>query len=215
MASKSARAFQCFLSLLVLSLIAPVILRATRVSTSAQNSSTKQDPGSQQEETVPQDSVPQYLPCPDQTKSFKALSDSFASGHHPSQSEFDGAWVLIGLWLHKDSLPDLNCSGIMRGKIFEWVILAEGHKFGVDMAGNYLASKIKADPKGDLTFSIDLQGDSNPVLRCRLTRQDTLVCLGTPYYDGSEYKKMQVNCETPTPDMVALNRGRLCMPYKQ
>lgn len=184
--------------------------------TSTQSSSTKQYSSSEEnEEAIPPNSVPQYLPCPDQTKSFKELSNSFSGGHLPSPSEFEGAWVLIGLWLHKDSHPDLNCSGIMRGKIFEWVLLAEGKSFGVDMAGNYLASEAKSDHKRDLTFSIDLQGDYNPVLRCRLTKRDTLVYLGTPYYDGSEYKKMQVSCETLTPEMVALNRGRLCMPYKQ
>jgi hypothetical protein len=216
MDSKPVRVILCFLGLLVLSLIARVVLGASRIPTSGQSSSPQQTSSSEEnKEAVPMNSVPQYLPCSDQTKLFKELSNSFANGRLPSPTEVDGAWVLIGSWLHKDSRPDLNCNGIRRGKIFEWVLLADGNSFGVDMAGMFLTSSLEPDHRGDLAFTIDLQGDYNPVFRCRMTRRNTLVCLGTPYYSGSEFKKMQVNCEPLTPEMVALNQARLCMPYKQ
>lgn len=64
------------------------------------------------QEAVPKDSVPQYMPCPDQPKSFNELSRSFAAGHPPSPSEITGSWALIGIWVHKNSRPSLNCNGI-------------------------------------------------------------------------------------------------------
>src|SRR5579872_4286980 len=55
---------------------------------------------------TPMRSIPQYVPCPDQPKSFKTLSESVASGHLPSPSAVTGSWALIGIWVHKDSRPD-------------------------------------------------------------------------------------------------------------
>ena len=187
-----------------------------KVSIPIQSTSTQQSRSSENDqEGIPIHDVPQYLPCRDQTRSFKALSDSFRTGHLPSRSEISGSWVLVGFWLYKDSHPDLNCAGIMRGRIFEWVMLADGYSLGVDMAGNYLKSAFEPDRTGSLKFTIDLQGDTNPVFQCRLTQRRTLVCLGTPYYSGIELKKIRVDCEPLTPQMLTLDQGRLCLPYKQ
>jgi hypothetical protein len=162
------------------------VLRARAVPRAAQlsisdGSTSNQTLGSEaSKEEIPRYSVPQYLPCPDQTKSFGKLSDSFTAGHLPSQSEVTGSWVLIGIWLHRDSHPDLNCAGIMRGKILEWVMLAQGYSLGVDMAGTYLSSAFEPDRTQDLSFTIDLGGEASPVFRCRLTQHHSLACLTYP-----------------------------------
>src|ERR1700691_4588563 len=89
----------------------------------------------QSNEEIPIHSVPQYQPCPDQTKIFSKLSNSFAAGHLPSRSDVTRSWLLIGCWLHRDSHPDLNCAGIMRGKAFDWAMLARGYSLEIDMVG--------------------------------------------------------------------------------
>src|SRR5438270_885303 len=123
-------------------------------------------------------SASHYKPCPGQTTSFRKLYNSFAAGHPPSRDEATGSWVLIGSWLHKDSHPDLNCAGIMRGKIIEWVMLADGYSLRVDMAGTLETATFEHGHGRDLTVALELGGDASPLLRCRLTQRDNLVCLG-------------------------------------
>jgi hypothetical protein len=199
-------------------LLARAVPGAAQLSIS-ERSTSNQTPGSEAgKEEIPRHSVPQYLPCPDQTKSFDKLSDSFTAGHLPSPSEITGSWVLIGFWLYRDSHPDLNCTGIMRGKILEWVMLAQGYSLGVDMAGTYLSSAFEPDRTQDLSFTIDLGGEASPVFRCRLTQRHTLVCLGSTYYNGLEFRMVQVRCEPPIPNSQALiqpMRPILCFPYKR
>jgi hypothetical protein len=164
---------------------------------------------------IPIHSVPQYLPCPGQTKTFRKLSDSFSAGHLPSQSEVTGSWVLTGFWLHRDSHPDLNCAGIMREKILEWVMLAQGYTLGIDMAGTYQTSAFELGQRHDLMVALDLGGDASPLLRCRLTHHHGLVCLGDTYYSGLEFRKIQVHCEPPISNSKALSQPILCYPYKR
>jgi hypothetical protein len=185
---------------------------------SPDQSTSSRSPGSEQGgQEIPTHSVPKYLPCPHQVRSFSELSHSFAFGHLPSQSEITGSWVLIGSWLYRDSKPDLNCAGIMRGKVLEWVMLAQGYSLGVSMAGTYLTSAFEPERRQDLTFTIDLGGESNPVLRCRLTHRHSLVCLGSTYYNGLEFRQIQVHCEPPTPNaQVHLQmQPMLCFPYRK
>ena len=158
------------------------------VSCLAQNPTV---PGARDEAT-PKNSVPQYLPCPDQPRTFKELSDSFAGGRLPSPSEVTGSWVLIGLWLHENSRPDLNCNGLSRGKTFEWVIHANGYSIEFDGIGvGSQTTALKPDrTTGTLTFGVSFGGENSPVFRCRLTRRGTLVCFGSTYYSASEYKKI-------------------------
>ena len=49
----------------------------------------------QRDDDIPISSVPQNLPCPDQSKSLKEVTDAFDSGRVPSPSEMTGTWVLI------------------------------------------------------------------------------------------------------------------------
>ncbi len=179
-------------------------------------SASIRNPGSaKSNEEISKHSVPQYLPCRGQTKTFGKLSDSFSAGHLPSRSEITGSWVLIGFWLYKDSHPDLNCAGITRGKILDWVMLAQGYSLMIDMAGTNQTSTFEIGPRQDLTVALDLGGDSSPVLRCRITERQTLVCLGDSYYSGLEFRKMQVHCEPPIPNSKAPIQPMLCYPYKR
>ena len=157
-----------------------------------QQTSTSED----KEEATPKDSIPQYFPCPDQPKSFKEISDAVDAGRLPSPSDVTGSWALIGIWVHKDSRPDLNCNGVTRGRKFEWILIAKGYSVEVDAIGTrHQTTMFKADDKGNLTFSIDFEGDYLPTFRCRLTRRNTLACLGSPYYDAVEFKRIPVNTE--------------------
>ncbi|MFZ0303779.1 MAG: hypothetical protein WAL75_13910 [Terracidiphilus sp.] len=166
-------------------------------------------------EDIPQYSAAQYLPCPGQTKTFSKLSHSFAAGHLPSRSEVTGSWVLIGIWLHKDSHPDLNCTGIMRGKVFEWVMLAQEYSLKIAMVGTNQTPVFELGGSQDLTVALDLGGDSSPVLRCRMTQRQTLVCLGDTYYNGLEFRKIQVHCEPPDPNSKSSLLPMLCYPDKR
>ena len=197
------------------------VLLARSVSGSAQDpisngSVSIRNPGSAQgHEEIAKHSVPQYLPCPGQTRTFSKLTNSFFAGHLPARSEITGSWVLIGFWLYKDSHPDLNCAGITRGKILDWVMLAQGYSLMIDMAGTNQTSTFEIGPRQDLTVALDLGGDSSPVLRCRITERQTLVCLGDSYYSGLEFRKMQVHCEPPIPNSKASTQPMLCYPDKR
>jgi hypothetical protein len=143
---------------------------------------------------VPNDSIHQSFPCGNQTRSFKGLMASFDKGRVPSPKEVSGTWVLVGLWLYKNSQPDLNCKGLNRGRKLEWVIVAKGYSIEFDSIGDQpeMAS-LKPDQKGNLTFSVGFGGESSPVFRCRLTVSGSLVCSGSTYYQGAEFKKVPVN----------------------
>jgi hypothetical protein len=103
----------------------------------------------------------------------------------------------------------------MRGNIFEWVMLAQGHSLGIDMAGANQTSAFELGPRQDLTLALDLAGDTSPVLRCRMTQRNRLVCLGGTYYSGLEFRKIQVHCEPPIPDSKVLIQPTLCYPFKR
>lgn len=152
-------------------------------------------------QTIPTDSAPQNLPCSDQPTSFNEFLESFATGRLPSPSEVTGSWALIGLWVHKDSRPSLNCDGITRGPKLGWTLVANGYSVGLDAIGtNHQETTFKADRRS-VTFSVDFGGDYSPSFRCSLTRRDTLACLGSPYYDAVEFKKLvpkPIYSELPT-----------------
>ena len=85
----------------------------------------------------------------------------------------------------------------------------------VNMASTLLKSDLEPDGRGALMFLLDLQGDNNPTLRCRVTRRGTLVCLGSPYYVGAEFKRMRVNCVPSTSSVATPNESQICSPSKQ
>jgi hypothetical protein len=138
--------------------------------------------------------APQNLPCADQPKSLKELKNIFNAARFPSPSEVNGNWAAIGfVYGHPYQKNSLNCAGVKRGSKFEWVILANGYSIEVDAIGTYNQTTIlKPDNKGSVTFSMDFEGDSTPVYRCRITDRGTLACLGSAYGDGVEFKKMVV-----------------------
>ena len=118
---------------------------------------------------------------------------SFAKGRVPSPSEVSGTWVLVGLWLYKDSKPGLNCKGLYRRKTLEWVIQAKGYSIEFDSIGDGpQTTSFELDRKGSLTFSVGFGGDNSPLFRCRMTERRNLVCSGSTYYRGAEFKKMAV-----------------------
>ncbi len=145
-------------------------------------------------EEVPRDSIHQRLPCGNQARSFKGLMASFDKGRVPSPREVSGTWILVGLWLYKNSQPDLNCNGVNRGKKLEWVMVANGYSIEFDSIGDEPEmTSLKPDHKGSLTLSVGFGGDSSPVYRCRLSLSRSLVCSGSTYYQGAEFEKIPVN----------------------
>jgi len=139
------------------------------------------------------DSSHQNVPCSDQARTFKDLMASFDRGRVPSPSEVSGTWVLVGLWLYKDSKPDLNCKGLNRGKKLEWVIMAKGYSIEFDSIGDGpQPTSLEPDRKGSLMFSVGFGGENSPVFRCRMSERGTLVCSCSTYYQGVEFKKMPV-----------------------
>lgn len=96
----------------------------------------------------------------------------------------------------------------MRGKVLEWVMLADGYSLEIDMVGTYhQRSEFKRDGENGFKFTIDLGGDASPVFQCRISRHQTLLCLGTPYYSGLQFTKMPVDCEP-----LGLGQERVCVP---
>jgi hypothetical protein len=119
---------------------------------------------------------------------------SFDKGRVPSPKEVSGTWVLVGLWLYKSSQPDLSCKGLNRGSKLEWVIVADGYSMEFDSIGDEPQStSLRPDREGYLTFSVGFGGESSPIFRCRLAPSGSLVCFGSTYYQGAEFKKMSVN----------------------
>jgi hypothetical protein len=142
---------------------------------------------------VPRDSIHQSFPCGNQARSFKGLMASFDKGRVPSPKGVSGTWVLVGLWLYKNSEPDLNCKGLNRGRKLEWVIIAKGYSIEFDSIGDEpQITSLKPDQQGNLTFSVGFGGEGSPVFRCRRTVSDSLVCFGSTYYQGAEFKKIPV-----------------------
>jgi hypothetical protein len=84
---------------------------------------------------VPSHSTPQNLPCVDQPKSLKELTNAFSSGTMPSSSDMTGTWVAISSFIDTyDST--MNCMGLKRGtQIYEEVIIANGYSLELHVVG--------------------------------------------------------------------------------
>jgi hypothetical protein len=146
---------------------------------------------------VPIDDVPQNAPCAGQPKSIAELKALFQLGRLPLSSKMTGTWVEIGD-LNDDPLSgvNLNCSGVMRGNKFEFVLVANGYSAGLHVMGMGRPQRItmERDRKGSITFPLDFGADEGPdTYRCRLTKQETLTCLLDAYSgSGVEFQKMTV-----------------------
>lgn len=146
---------------------------------------------------IPRDSVPQNSPCANQPKSFKEVTVAFDKGQLPSASEVTGSWVEIGFFGQDGQVRNMNCAGITRGKVFEFVIAANQYSLTLHAVGMGVAQKTKMQPdnKGSVQFPVDFGGDASPVYRCRISRPNTLTCLNAVYGEGIEFKKMLVREE--------------------
>src|SRR5215475_12910619 len=116
-----------------------------------------------------QHSIPQNLPCADQPRSMKELTESFDKGRIPSALEISGSWVAIGFL---GDTTSFNCSGVTRGPKFEWVLHATQYSVDMDIIGtHHQETTLKPDNRGSLALPVDFEGDSVPVYKCRLTQR--------------------------------------------
>jgi hypothetical protein len=137
-------------------------------------------------------SIRQDAPCPGQPRSAQELVSAFEGGQFPDASHLSGTWVAIGV---VDSSPSLNCDGIMRGPVFEWVMVAAQDSIEIDMIGMPPQTwAVKTGPRESIAFPVDFGGDGLPEYRCRLTDQKTLACLSGQgeWVHGIEFRKMSV-----------------------
>ena len=74
------------------------------------------------EEPLPRNPIPQDSPCANQPRSLSELRVSFNKGRALSAQEEEGAWVEIGYFDIgiRPHYRSLNCTGIVRGKKFEF-----------------------------------------------------------------------------------------------
>lgn len=149
----------------------------------AENTTTSQE--------VPRNSVHRDSPYVGQARTLQELTKSFNGGRLPATSDMTGTWVEIGFFEAGGS--DRNCSGLMRGKKLEAVMIANGYSLELHIIGTHVQKpSAKPDDKGSLSFPVDFEGDALPTYRCRLIGSDTLVCLVSVYDEGAEFKKEPV-----------------------
>ena len=148
------------------------------------------------EEPLPRHPIPQDSPCANQPRSLSELTASFNKGRAPSAQEEVGAWVEIGYF--DNGIPphyrSLNCTGIMRGKKFEFAMIGESYAWVMELhAIGYEVQRVRMEPnhKGSVEFSVDLLADgAEDVYTCRLTQRGTLACVNADR--GEEFKRMKV-----------------------
>jgi len=147
------------------------------------------------EESIPEKPIPQDSPCANQPRSLRELTASFNKGRAPSAQDETGAWVEIGNFDY--GIPphsrSLNCTGIMRGKTFEFAMIGESDAYVMELhAIGYEVQRVRMEPnhKGSVEFSVDLNADgAEDVFTCRLTQRGTLACVDA--HHGEEFKRMK------------------------
>ena len=159
------------------------------------------------EEPLPRERIPQVSPCANQPRSLSELTDSFNKGRVASVSELKGTWVEIGDVDNgtRSHYRSLNCTGIMRGKKFEFAMIGESYDWVMELhAIGYEIQRLRMEPnhKGSMEFSVDLLADgAEEVYTCRLTQRGTLACVdvmtgwGIKRKDptsGEEFKRMKI-----------------------
>ena len=155
----------------------------------------------QPDDGIPITSVPENSPCPDQPKSLKELTVAFGGGRVPSPSEMTGSWVAISIFIGRDE-STMDCSGLRRGKkLFEEVMVANGYSLEMHVVGvGEQKATMRRNSTRSLSFPFSFGGDAAPVLRCRLTKRNTLACLIDVYRQAVEFKRISVQ-----PDEIARN----------
>jgi hypothetical protein len=149
------------------------------------------------EEPPPSDPIPQDSPCADQPRSLSELTASLNEGRAPSAEEEVGTWVEIGYFDNgiEPHYQSLNCTGIMRGKKFEFAMIGESYDYVMELhavGSRVFRVRLEPNQKGSSEYSIgdDEDGDVMDVYTCRLTQRATLACLIGDR--GEEFKKMKV-----------------------
>jgi hypothetical protein len=162
----------------------------------ARAQSPARDDGSSDE--IPRHSVPQNSPCLDQPKSLSEVTALFKRGQLPEPSQVTGTWVEIGQVSEFPKSPryrSLNCSGVSRGSKFEFALVADGYSIELHAIGIEYpeTATMEPDHKGSIEFrEVDFGGEGTlDNYRCRLTNDQTLVCLLGPF-SGVQFKKMAV-----------------------
>jgi hypothetical protein len=179
------------------------VLSIPLVSISAQQALSAIAP----EGPLPREPIPQNSPCPNQPTSLGALTEAFNKGRVASAKELKGTWVEIGSFenANRPHYRSLNCTGIKRGKKFEFAMIGETDDYVMELhAIGYSVQRVRMEPdhKGNLKFFVDLDADSaEQVYTCRLTQRGTLACVdvmkapGFKTMDASssdEFKRMKV-----------------------
>jgi hypothetical protein len=184
-------------ALLVFALSMPI------AQVSAQQASSAARP----EEPLPRKPIPQNSPCANQPRSLSELTDAFNKGRVASALELKGTWVEIGDFDNgtRPHHRSLNCTGIMRGKKFEFAMIGESYEWVMELhAIGYEIRRVRMEPnhKGSMEFSVDLLADgAEEVYTCRLTQRGTLACVDVmraweynrkDATSGEEFKRMKV-----------------------
>jgi hypothetical protein len=91
------------------------------------------------EESIPEKPIPRDSPCASQPRSLSELTASFNKGRAPSVQELKGTWVEIGNFnygmlpiddeIRQPHFRSLNCTGIMRGKKFEFAMIGKSYAY--------------------------------------------------------------------------------------
>jgi len=155
------------------------VLSIALVQVSAQQASSAATP----EEPLPRERIPQNSPCANQPRSLSELTESFNKGR----------------------VASANCTGIMRGKKFEFAMIGESYDRVMELhAIEYEIQRVRMEPnhRGSMEFYVDLLADgAEEVYTCRLTQRRTLACVnvmrgwGSRRKDptsGEEFKRMKV-----------------------
>jgi hypothetical protein len=148
------------------------------------------------ETEIPMHMVPQNAPCPNQATSLVELKRLFDKASAPSPKDISGSWVAIGFFSDRgpDKRVSFACDGLLRGDKYEASILAKGYSAEMYNSGTKLQDMtLEPDSYGSLSFPVNLEGDAQPVYRCRIIAKKTLVCLVDIYGQGWEFKKLPID----------------------
>jgi len=158
------------------------------------------------EESIPEKPIPQDSPCASQPRSLSELTASFNKGRAPSIQELTGTWVEIGNFnygmlpiddeIRQSHFRSLNCTGIMRGKKFEFAMIGEGDAYVMELhvvnSSGTWRERMEPNHKSSVEISFCSDGDcsARAVYYCRIAQGGTLACIDG--HSGNEFRKIKV-----------------------